>query len=90
MRVIKRNAEGSRLDYYGWLIIGSFMLFSSWGLVFYFKPIIAETNCSEMAANSSSVYLKEEKVLYPSLDYDTLKAKCMEEVASSTKNLSIK
>ena len=74
----KKYTRYSKLGFYGWSAIGLVMLFSSWGLVVYYKPIISETSCSEMAANTSSIYLSEKYTRYTDFDYSSIKSKCLE------------
>ena len=80
----------SKLGFYSWFMIGLILIFCAWGLVIYYKPVITESGCSEMAAQSSSIYYKNKLDLYPDLNYDTLKAKCLEESTKIGRELSKK
>lgn len=45
---------------------------------FYYKPIIIQAQCADMASKSSNIY-KNREFIDPSWEYETLKEKCISE-----------
>ena len=74
-----------KTDSYRLFLVSCIAAFFAWGVILYFRPLITEAGCSELAERSSKVYLKEKTYIDPDLNYDTLKSKCMEDAYKNTK-----
>jgi hypothetical protein len=53
---------------------------ATWAFLKFYRPVMVEAACSEMALRSSSGGSQLLEIYYPDADYDTLKANCLEGV----------
>ena len=59
-------------------ILGLVAALIGWAFLAYFRPILIEAGCSDIASKSSGFYNKDLKSLDDYYSYDNLKAKCLQ------------
>ncbi len=53
----------------------------AWAFFTYYKPIIIEASCSDIAEGSSGLYAKRKEIYDPRFTYENLKVRCIEEAS---------
>lgn len=58
-----------------------------WAFLYFYRPVIIEASCSDIASNTSGVLSKRQYELDPNYSYDYLKTRCLEDAkyAKATK-----
>ncbi len=61
------------------LVICAVASLVGWAFFTYYRPIVVESSCSDIAATSSNLYLRKRDKLDPYFTYENVKARCLEE-----------
>jgi hypothetical protein len=51
-----------------------------WAFFTYYRPLLIDASCSEVAVQASSISLKKRYEIDPFYNYDNVKARCKEDV----------
>ncbi|MCS7091902.1 MAG: hypothetical protein NZM26_00945 [Patescibacteria group bacterium] len=70
--------ETKQTNYLYLFIFVCFSLAFGMLVFFYYKPMIINAQCSDVASKSSFIY-KDRNLIDPTLNYDSLKEKCIQE-----------
>ena len=73
----KRNSQGNSFIYI--LIVLGLAVLLGRSVIIYYRPILFEAECSDIAAKSSGLRQKEVRVLAAEYSYESVKAKCLED-----------
>ncbi|OGM32987.1 hypothetical protein A3D01_05690 [Candidatus Woesebacteria bacterium RIFCSPHIGHO2_02_FULL_39_13] len=50
-----------------------------WVFLFYYRPVLIEASCSDIANNSTNLFNRQQNELDPNYNYDYLKSRCLED-----------